>query len=267
MKEKELLTIGNFSEYTKLNRSTLIYYDESGLFSPVERRSNGYRYYAPEQISTVNLVTYLQQFGIPLKKISEIMQCKSPEKTIKLLQEQKNSLLDKIEQTKYLFKVLNEFLIGMQEGLAADENRISVQHVEQRAIKLGLVNDFSKHQPFLEPFRKFCDENDGSVLYPIGGYFDSMSDFLKHPSEPDRFFAMDPDGPHIMSEGYYLVGYTRGYYSQTNDLPQRIEKYALENNIVFDAPVYNVFLLNELSGVDFDKYLLQVSARIKTPEA
>ena len=60
-----------------------------------------------------------------------------------------------------------------------------------------------------------------------------------------------------------MVGYTRGYYSRTNDLPARMAEFAKKNGLLFNGPVYNIYLFDEVSVVDPDWYLLQASASVR----
>lgn len=65
-----------------------------------------------------------------------------------------------------------------------------------------------------------------------------------------------------MPAGLYLVGYTHGYYGQTNDLPGKMAAYAKKHGLVFNGAVYNIYLTDETSVIDPDQYLLQVSASV-----
>ena len=53
MREEMLFTTGQFAKMHHLNKRTLHYYDEIGLFSPVKKGDNEYRYY-----------TYMQSLNI-----------------------------------------------------------------------------------------------------------------------------------------------------------------------------------------------------------
>ncbi|MDR1638806.1 MAG: MerR family transcriptional regulator [Clostridiales bacterium] len=265
MREDDLLPIGKFAEYARLNRSTLIYYDEEGIFSPKKRGKNGYRYYAPWQISTINLITYLQEFGLPLKRNAEIMQNRTPEQMIELLDAQESELTKNIDALGHIRSVLREFLQLLKEGKTADTEALAIVKKPERKIMLGDKNEFKRNETFHDSFTQFCNNIDTSgsrVYYPIGGLFESMDEFMRHPSRPDRFFALDPDGPDTMEGGEYLIGHTRGYYGQTNDLPEKVKDYSEKQGLTFVGPVYNIFLWNELSVPEHDKYLLQMSCRI-----
>ena len=89
-----------------------------------------------------------------------------------------------------------------------------------------------------------------------------MDAFLREPSQPMRFFSIDPKGGDMKPAGLYLVGYTCGYYSHTNDLPERIEAFAKENALVFGGAVCNIYLSDEISESNSQQYLLQVSASV-----
>jgi hypothetical protein len=89
-----------------------------------------------------------------------------------------------------------------------------------------------------------------------------MEAFLHEPSRPARFFSFDPKGHDQKAEGLYLIGYTRGYYGQTNDLPERMNTYAKKNGLIFSGAVYNIYLFDEISISDPEQYLLQVSAPV-----
>ena len=43
-------TTGEFAKLFNVSKSTLFYYDEVGVFSPIIREENDYRFYAVEQI-------------------------------------------------------------------------------------------------------------------------------------------------------------------------------------------------------------------------
>jgi hypothetical protein len=133
-------------------------------------------------------------------------------------------------------------------------------------IILGEPTDFSYGDGFVGEFLAFCNtprRPELNLSYPIGGYFTNMETFLYHPGEPTRFFSLDPAGLEKKDKGRYLVGYTRGYYGTTGDLPKRMEAYAKKHELVFDGPVYNIYLFDVISMMDPGQYLLQVSVPVR----
>jgi hypothetical protein len=157
------------------------------------------------------------------------------------------------------------FLDFITEGLLAEESEIFVRECPERRIVLGELNEYKDGEGFYGAFARFCTAKHTPELnlsYPIGGYFDGIERFLGDPSRPARFFSHDPAGQETIAGGLYLTGYTRGYYGQTNGLPQRMVGYADKNGLTFTGPVYNTYLLDELSITDTEQYLLQVSTSV-----
>ena len=54
-----LFTIGQFASLHQINKKTLMWYDETGLFRPAVVKENGYRYYT--SVSYTHLDVYKRQ--------------------------------------------------------------------------------------------------------------------------------------------------------------------------------------------------------------
>jgi DNA-binding transcriptional MerR regulator len=268
MKPEDYLSIGEFAQIVGITPNSLRVYDSKGIFSPAMRGNgfeNDYRYYAPMQITTVKMIRVLTKIGVPLKTILEMAKGRTPEKLIKLLRRQKEELAGEIRFLREAHSVIAMFLDFITEGLLVDESEIFVYEGHERQIILGEPNEYKDGEGFYGAFARFCTARhtpEPNLSFPIGGYFEDMERFLGNSSRPDRFFSHDPAGKDSIASGLYLTAYTRGYYGQTNDLPQRMTTYADRNGLTFDGHVYNTYLLDELSMTDQDQYLLQVSASV-----
>jgi DNA-binding transcriptional MerR regulator len=262
------LTIGEFAKIVGITPDSLRVYDAKGIFTPASRgrgQGNDYRYYAPTQITTVKMIRVLTTIGVPLKTIQEMVTDRTPEKLIKLLRNQEEDLEGEIRFLREAHSIIAVTLNFVIEGLLSDESKISVRESPERRIVLGEIYEYKDGENFHGAFARFCTARhtpEPNLSYPIGGYFDTMERFLSDPARPVQFFSYDPSGKDSIAGGLYLVGFTRGYYGQTNDLPQRMAAYADRNGLTFTGPVYNTYLIDELSETDPERYLLQVSASI-----
>ena len=267
--EKGFLPIKEFAELVGMTPDALRHYDNKGIFRPVKRGiefENKYRYYAPPQITAVKMIRVLAEIGVSLDTIKELSEDRTPEKLMKLLSKQKGVIADEIVFLQEAFSVISTFLELLNEGISATETEISVSTMPEKRIILGGINDFDGSVGFYKAFTRFCSsalEPKLNLSYPVGGYFESMDMFLSEPSKPTRFFSLDPKGYECIPAGLYMTGYTRGYYGQTNDLPERMAAFAEKNGLVFTGPVYNIYLFDELSVSDPDQYLLQATAPVK----
>ena len=70
MKNKKFLyTTGQFAKLNGINKRTLHYYDEIGLFSPEFKEDNGYRYYTCFQTVQLELILTLRKMGLSIEEI------------------------------------------------------------------------------------------------------------------------------------------------------------------------------------------------------
>lgn len=65
---KNYLTIGEVSQIKKISIKSLRYYEQIGILVPAKvNPDNGYRYYATEQLLTIDMIKFLASMNIPLK--------------------------------------------------------------------------------------------------------------------------------------------------------------------------------------------------------
>jgi DNA-binding transcriptional MerR regulator/effector-binding domain-containing protein len=68
------LSIGDFSRMTQLPVKTLRHYHEVGLLEPDRvDPATGYRYYAPEQVPTAQVVRRLRELGMPIADVRAVL--------------------------------------------------------------------------------------------------------------------------------------------------------------------------------------------------
>ena len=68
------LSIGDFSRMTHLSVTALRHYHEVGLLQPAEiDPDSGYRFYAPEQVQTAQVIRRFKDLGMPLDEIKAVL--------------------------------------------------------------------------------------------------------------------------------------------------------------------------------------------------
>jgi DNA-binding transcriptional MerR regulator len=68
------LSIGDFSRMTQLSVKTLRHYHEVGLLEPARvDPATGYRYYAPEQVPTAQVVRRLRELDMPIADVRAVL--------------------------------------------------------------------------------------------------------------------------------------------------------------------------------------------------
>jgi len=95
----DFLSIKKFAESVEITAASLRHYDKIGIFPPARRGvefENNYRYYSLMQITTVKMIRFLTEIGVPLKTIKELSQDRTPEKLLKMLKKHRNEIKNKI---------------------------------------------------------------------------------------------------------------------------------------------------------------------------
>lgn len=67
------LRIGDFARLAGTGLRTLRYYEELGLLVPVERTAGGFRHYRRTDVNRVRLIQSLQEMGLSLDEIGELL--------------------------------------------------------------------------------------------------------------------------------------------------------------------------------------------------
>jgi DNA-binding transcriptional MerR regulator len=261
----DLLPISTFSKFTGIPRSTLIFYDEEGVFSPAYRGDNGYRYYTYPQIITIKLVTILRSLDFPLPAIKELSKSRTPEMMIAALNEADDRIHQKMTALHEMKKIIHVYTGNIIKGITAKDGHISVQSMKAKTITLGIPNDFTGEDNFYGAFARYCQDANlrgDNLHYPVGGWWPDMEAYLKTPARPAHFFTTDPDGEVIRPAGQYLVGYSKGFYGEVNGLPEKMSRYAKENNLKLSGPMLNIFVIDETSTMENDSFLMEASIQV-----
>ena len=258
---KDLYSIQEFSKISGVDSTVLRYWDDIGVFSPIKRNpDNNYRYYSIAQLLALNFVSTMSDLGIPLKTIAELREDRDPEDILHILEKRERELDMELRLLRQRSSIIHARQELIRNGLKADEAAVSVVHMDERALMLWPENAYGEEDSFIEPLAAFVSQSKKhhvNLSFPVGGYWESLEAFMQAPSCPERFFSFDPVGTYALKDGEYLVGYTRGYYADMGDLPERLASYARKNTLSPSGPVYTFYLHEETCVIDPSQYLAQ----------
>jgi len=267
------LSISQFAKLSGISKSTLMYYDNIGLFRPLMRGSNNYRLYALNQITAVNQIRVMSALGMPVKVMQKVMNNRNPEAIKQMIGESLGGIDAQIEwmkKSKELAATVYELIdMGIEAEKSGEEFIISVMMMEERNLLFGVENEWGSDENFFDKFGNFLSismKEGHNPAFPIGGMFESLSSYVENSSLPDRFFYISPDGKDKRPAGKYLIGYARGYYGVAGDLAIRMNDYIAKHKLETIGPVYNVYLHDEISVADPNNYLMRASVMIENNE-
>ena len=267
---KGVFSISAFARYSRTTKDTLLHYDRMGLLSPNIRRENGYRYYSPSQLATMNVIRTLQEIGLSLHEIKELIDARNPENFDVTFDEQMGKIEKKIEDlacTRFLLKTLHR---NIQEGLRVDEHSLKVVHLPSAPIIKGEENDYSDGKDDYGALNVFYEKisekyPDLNLNYPVWGLFSGERIRNRDWKFPSRYYFYHPRGDQERDAGEYAIGYTRGGYGLCEDVYLRLLDYIEKEGYVISGDCYEEYILNEISISDDKNYLIRVMLRVEKP--
>lgn len=121
---KQYLTISEFSELRNVNINSLRYYEKLGLLNPARVDPNTkYRYYLPEQLVTLDIITLCIRLGIPLKQLENYLDGTGGIDQAKFLKDGKALLQKRVEEIQLGLEFVQFNLDAMAENQAHSTKR------------------------------------------------------------------------------------------------------------------------------------------------
>jgi len=105
------LTIGEFATLTRLSVRTLRRYHAAHLLEPATVDPfTGYRYYAPEQIPTAQVIYQLRQLDVPLAEVESILATDDPQQRTEVIAGHLQRLEAELDRTRSAVVSLRQLL-------------------------------------------------------------------------------------------------------------------------------------------------------------
>ena len=261
------LTVSQFAKLHNVNKRTLHYYDEIGIFSPDYKGDNGYRYYDYMQGVDFEYIKMLKELNMGLdeikkyidnpneedfKEIAEV-KIKEIDQEIKLLNRRKEVLEDKLQKLSKCDEVRNK-------------NYIKVVECEEEKF-------------FYTPF-KFEDDDLKQLIshikdvWTVDEYCKGIGSFVSVEKiqrgefeEYDGLFIemlddIDSDNMIIKPKGKYICAYHMGDWDTLPDFYDEIVEYAKENNLTLVGYSFEIGM-NDFAISDMEDYITQIMIRVE----
>ncbi len=251
-KKGKLLTIGQFAALHGINKKTLMWYDEIGLFHPEAiDPENGYRYYSYHQSSILETILLLRELNVSTEEIRIFIQNRSAASMERLLREKIEDLNHEIAHLKAVRKTLSCHCQNMQTLQTMDLSEISLVEKKERCLVTVAIEKDTSFDKLVEmiidetkkyQLRRLHDASYGTMIavesLRQGNYEDYSRLFIEIP------FPIKKKGLHIQPAGRYL----RAFYQESSENAiacyQKIFDFASENGFALSGFSYEV-IINE----------------------
>lgn len=265
-----LFSIGQFAALHEINKKTLMWYDEIGLFKPAVVRENGYRYYTYHQSAVLEMILMLRNRNVSVREIQDFMKNRSAE-GLKALLEEKIACLDtELAQLKGIRGKLKRQVAAMEELLHLDVAEITVvERPVQYLATVPISKDISTEKEIelmmaearRQQIAPLGDAVYGSVIAVTSLHAGNFEDYLAlfmivpSPTEPDRL--------HRRPEGLYLRAFCKGNWDGLPSRYRKILSWAEENGYELTGCAYETGM-NEIVAASMEEYITQIEIPVKS---
>lgn len=264
------LTVSQFAKLHNVNKRTLHYYDEIGIFSPDYKGENGYRYYDYMQGVDFEYIKMLKELNMGLDEIKkyidnpneedfkEIAEVKIKEinQEIKLLNRRKEVLEDKLQKLSKCDEVRNKNYIKVVEceeekffytpfKFEDDDLKQLISHIKD----VWTVDEYCKGiGSFIS-----VDKIQRGEFEEYDGLFIEMLEDMESKNTKNTI---------IKPKGKYICAYHMGNWDTLPDFYDEIVKYAEENNLTLVGYSFEIGM-NDFAISDMKDYITQIMIRVE----
>ena len=263
---------GEFAKLCNVNKKTLFYYDEIGLFKPEIVKENGYRYYSVYQLEVFDIIHTLRDLGVPLKQIKSFIDERNPKSVVKFFEYKTGEIENEIKQLRRKQEIMSNKIKIIKEAEKIRDNidNLSIEEQDEEYLVLSKNIDKSKFPYDSEVYANhlnYCYNQDLYIGYPVG-FIKTIDDLY---SENDYAYTYyytkvnKNDGENIIKKpkGKYLVGYLNGSYIDIPGLYKKMLDYVKTPNLELIGHSYEEELINLIAVKDMNDYIIKVSMQIK----
>lgn len=268
-KNSKLLTIGQFAALHSINKKTLMWYDEIGLFKPASiNPENGYRCYNYFQSPILETILLLRELNVSIPEIQDFMKNRSAQNLKCLLDEKITELDLQLLHLQAVRKTLSGHRQDMDILLTIDLSEICIVEKEERCL---VTIDIDKDITFEREVELITAE---TARYRLGRLHDAsygsmipVSSLLNgNFDDYTRLFIEIPQldqksGLHIQPKGNYLRAFHKGDWNQLPLRYQEILTFAHERGLALSGYSYEKGI-NETVIDRIEDYIVQIEIPI-----
>ncbi len=262
--KKYLYTTGQFAKLNGINKRTLHYYDEIGLFSPEFKGENGYRYYTCFQTVQLELILMLRKIGLSIEEIIHYQQSPSDTSFADLIAEKKEFIDRSIQELLNAKTFLEQKSKKLSLSLHVKEGEIEVVTLPEQRLLLSA------------PITGAYDDDDFVVagdfslrLKSIFGLYDNFGSRISaeqilngNHHDYECFFAYGREDIEIYDDvrpaGIYLRTFCLGGWKNLHSIYHNIISFAANNQLELTGYSYEEGL-NEMSLRNRDDYITMIT--------
>lgn len=166
--DNKLLTIGQMAKLTGVSVRALHYYERKNILKPAHiDQQTGYRYYNPDQIPIVDMISGCVVLDIPLNDLADALSANNMDSLYQFFQKNKEIAEQRARLVNYSIQTLDKILTRMELGNIYAQKRLYKRPFPRKLYAIKPYKEYlnnNKHS-FLEMAREsFGDEYSRSAF-------------------------------------------------------------------------------------------------------
>lgn len=251
------IAIGDFSRMTHLTIKTLRHYHEVGLLVPVEIDSfTGYRYYAPSQLPTAQVIRRFRELGMPVDDVRAMLGTSDPTARSTLI-------LGHLDRLESQLRDTQAAVVALRALVERPETSIDVEH---RAVAATAALAISE-QVTLEGFAAWMvaafteiygvlDSSGLKIAGPSGGLY--ANELFHHGAGEATLFVpvegrVRPVGrvhPRLIPAAELAVTVHHGTHIDVDRTYAALGTHVAEYELGVDGPIREYYLVDRFNTPD-----------------
>lgn len=260
------LTTAQFAKLHEVNKRTLHYYDDIGLFSPHSKKDNGYRVYDLSQSLEFEYIRMLKELNMSIEEIEAYCKNPSADSFLNIANSKIKEIDVQIEKLKAIKKILN----------VKKENLVICENIQGQVIR---IEDLPSESILIAPYN-FSNNNLSEIFgylkdtwsikqirMGIGGFISLEKVIHGNFENYDGIYtpALSGHGSAKKStrpKGRYLCGYQKGTWDKLPSMYKKMITYAKQKDLILIGYAYEIGL-NEFAISEPAAYVTKIMIKIK----
>jgi DNA-binding transcriptional MerR regulator/effector-binding domain-containing protein len=243
------LTVGDFSRITHLSVKTLRHYHEVGLLEPATvNPGTGYRYYAPEQVPTAQVIRRLRDLGMPVGEVKAVLDAPDAPARNELIDAHLGRLEAELAQTRSAVESLRNLLRPPPGGPAIEHRSVPATAAAGIAAVVDRADVLPWWQGALAELHATVRAKGLRVTGPGGGVY--ASELFQHDQgQATVFIPVEGDvraigrvTPVVIPAAELAVISHRGSLDEADLSYATLGSYATRHEISIDGPLREYYL-------------------------
>lgn len=261
------LTTAQFAKLHNVNKRTLHYYDNIGLFSPSQKGENGYRYYDISQSIGFEYIRMLKELNMSIEEIIDYCKNPTPSKFLQIAEGKEMEIDLEIQRLKRTKKILQTKKAQIQFCESLQEEEIRIEECKSEKISV-LPYDFMEDD-MAQLFSYLKDKwSIEQIRMGIGSFISLDKVVNKAFDKYDGIYTYTLDNTSgsktfIRPRGKYLCGYQKGTWDKAPVMYEKLISHAHQNNLKLTGYAYEIGL-NEFTISKPEQYVTKFMIMIET---